>query len=98
VDDTPCLLYFSDPACRAHRQYEALRAVFVEGLAQNAAAARFGFSPGAFRQLVLSFRRTRAAGTPPPFSPRLRLARPGHPPDRRASQTSPTPPTPGPCA
>jgi hypothetical protein len=38
------------------RQYEALRAYFVEGLPSAAAAVRFGYSPGSFRVLVHEFR------------------------------------------
>ena len=48
--------YFLQPSCPAQRQYEALRAVFVDGLSQKDVAARFGYSYGAFRQLVLEFR------------------------------------------
>ena len=40
----------------AAEQYEALRAVFVEGLSQKDAALRFGYTYGALRQLVLEFR------------------------------------------
>jgi predicted DNA-binding protein (UPF0251 family) len=31
-----------------HRQYEALRAFFVDDLSSTEAAARFGYSPGSF--------------------------------------------------
>jgi DNA-directed RNA polymerase specialized sigma24 family protein len=68
MDDTLCQAFFRQPACPAQRQYEALRAVFVGGLPQSDAAARFGYSPDAFRQLVHRFRQGIAAGTAPPFS------------------------------
>jgi transposase len=68
MDDTLCQLFFNQPAGPAQRQYEALRAVFVEGLSQKDAAVRFGYSYDAFRQLVHQFRQDCAAGTPPPFS------------------------------
>jgi hypothetical protein len=68
MDDTLCQLFFNQPACPAQRQYEALRAVFIDGLSQRDAAIRFGYSPDAFRQLVHRFRQDIAAGTPPPFS------------------------------
>src|SRR5215207_7372267 len=42
MDDGPCRLFFTAPSCPAQRQYEALRAVFVEGLSQKEAAERFG--------------------------------------------------------
>jgi hypothetical protein len=47
---------FLDPSSSTHRQYEALRAFFVEGLPSAEAAARFGYSPGSFRILVHQFR------------------------------------------
>jgi hypothetical protein len=47
---------FLDPSNTAHRQYEALRAFFVEGLTSFEAAARFGYSPGSFRILAHQFR------------------------------------------
>lgn len=39
-----------------HRQYEALRAYFVEGLPSAQAARRGGYTPGSFRVLVHQFR------------------------------------------
>jgi hypothetical protein len=69
MDDTPCKLFFEQPACPAQRQYEALRALFLGGLSQKDAAVRFGYDYDAFRQLVHRFRRDRVAGNPPPFSP-----------------------------
>jgi transposase len=68
MDDTRCQDFFNQPAGPAQRQYEALRAVFLEGLAQKDAAVRFGYSYDAFRQFVHQFRQDCAAGTPPPFS------------------------------
>jgi len=47
---------FLEPADSTHRQYEALRAYFVEGLSTAEAAARFGYTPGSFRVLVHRFR------------------------------------------
>jgi hypothetical protein len=47
---------FLQPDNATHRQYEALRAYFVEGLPSKEAAARFGYSPGSFRGLVHRFR------------------------------------------
>ena len=68
MDDTLCQLFFNLPACPAQRQYEALRAVFVDGLSQKDAAQRFGYAYDAFRQLVHQFRHDCAADAPPPFS------------------------------
>ena len=48
---------FLQPRNPTHRQYEALRAYFVDGLTSSEAAARFGYTPGSFRQLCHEFRR-----------------------------------------
>src|SRR5580658_1690213 len=48
--------HFLEPSESNHRQYEALRAYFVEGLRSAEAAARFGYTPGSFRSLVHQFR------------------------------------------
>jgi hypothetical protein len=47
---------FLEPSSPTHRQYEALRAFFVDGLPSAAAATRFGYTPGSFRVLVHQFR------------------------------------------
>ena len=95
TDDTPCRRFFLEPSGPAHRQYEALRAVFVAGLPQKEVAARFGYSYDALRQLLRQFRRGCAAGTPPPFfsgqAPAdRRRRRPPHLP-ARTGRPSPTP-------
>jgi hypothetical protein len=48
--------FFLEPLNPIHRQYEALRAYFVEGLPSAEAAQRFGYTPGAFRVLCHQFR------------------------------------------
>jgi hypothetical protein len=48
---------FLEPATPTHRQYEALRAYFVESLPSHAVATRFGYTPGSFRVLCHAFRR-----------------------------------------
>ncbi len=47
---------FLEPSNSTHRQYEALRAFFVDGLPLAEAATRFGYTPGSFRVLVHQFR------------------------------------------
>jgi len=47
---------FLEPTNSTHRQYEALRAFFVEGLPSKEAARRFGYTEGSFRVLVHEFR------------------------------------------
>jgi hypothetical protein len=78
MDDTTCRRFFLEPCGASQRQYEALRAVFVEGCRQKDVADRFGYDYDAFRQLVRQFRADCAGGQPPPFSS------PRDPADRRA--------------
>jgi len=47
---------FLTPANATHRQYEALRAYFVERLPSAVVAQRFGYTPGSFRVLCHQFR------------------------------------------
>jgi len=47
---------FLEPSNATHRQYEALRAFFVDRLPSAEAAARFGYTPASFRVLVHQFR------------------------------------------
>lgn len=47
---------FLQPRNATHRQYEALRAYFVERVPSAEVAARFGYSPGSFRVLCHRFR------------------------------------------
>ena len=54
---TECRSFFTKPAAASQRQYEALRAYFVEQLASAEAARRFGYTPAAFRMLCYDFRR-----------------------------------------
>ena len=47
---------FLIPRNATHRQYEALRAYYVDGLPSSEAAKRFGYTPGSFRVLCHQFR------------------------------------------
>ena len=47
---------FLTPQNTTHRQYEALRAYFVEQLSAAEVAQRFGYTPGSFHQLAHQFR------------------------------------------
>jgi transposase len=62
---------FLQPANSTHRQYEALRAFFIEKLPSKEAAHRFGYSEGSFRVLVHEFRQnpTRPFFLPPAKGP-----------------------------
>jgi len=54
---TACRRFFADPETPRQRQYEALRAFYLEELPSAEVAHRFGYSPGAFRVLCHAFRR-----------------------------------------
>jgi transposase len=66
--------YFSRPAEPAQRRYEALRAYFVDGLAANEVAERFGYSPANVHQMASDLRAGRAVffrdSKPGPKGPR----------------------------
>jgi hypothetical protein len=63
---------FLEPANPTHRQYEALRAYFVDGVPSAQAAARFGYTPGSFRVLCHALRQNpqREFFLPAPKGPR----------------------------
>jgi transposase len=48
---------FLEPANSTHRQYEALRAYFVDGLSSKETAKRFRYTEGSFRVLVHGFKK-----------------------------------------
>ena len=73
--------FFVEPQSTAQRQYEALRAFFVEDLPSQEVARRFSYSPGAFRVLCCQFRRQpfnffRQRKPGPKTQPRTNAARP----------------------
>src|SRR4051812_41992892 len=64
-----CRQFFLDAdSATYHRQYEALRAIFVDGLPQDDVAGKFGYTHGSMRQLVHQFRTAIRSDSPPPFS------------------------------
>lgn len=70
MDDTAVRRYFTQPSHIFHRQYEALRAVFVEGRSQKEVAEELGFQYHSLRQLVYEFRHSfdaNKAATESPF-------------------------------
>ena len=88
--------FFLEPQQAFHRQYEALRAVFVEGQPLEPVAVRFGYKVSTLQSMVSRFRADRRRGATPPFFARTAADGPaGH---RRAEATplrkslrSPTP-------
>ena len=89
--------FFLEPQQTFHRQYEALRAVFVEGQPLEPVAVRFGYKVSTLQSMVSRFRADRRGGvTPPFFSPTAADGPAGH---RRAEaaplRKSPKSPTSG---
>src|SRR5947209_720732 len=60
LTDDPLARFFLAPESPLQRQYEALRAYFVEKLPSHQVARRFGYSPGSFRVLCHQFRHDHA--------------------------------------
>lgn len=56
LTSSPEARFFLAPEKPRHRQYEALRAYFVEDLPSAEVARRFGYTPGSFRVLCHRFR------------------------------------------
>ena len=79
---TECRNFFARPATPRQRQYEALRAFYVDQLPSAECARRFGYSPGAFRVLCHDFRR----GTLPEFFATTRPGRRDQPKKSRAHE------------
>lgn len=69
MEDAACFDFFSRPTQTYHRQYEALRAVFVDGRSQRDVAQEFGFEYNYFRQLVGQLRATVSTATASDESP-----------------------------
>jgi hypothetical protein len=95
MDDAACQNFFLQPAQTLHRQYEALRAVFVAHQPLLQVARQFGYRYGSLRNLVTDFRAQCQAGQAPPFSPRRAAggpvaAGPTTRPRGRKSQPRPT--------
>jgi hypothetical protein len=77
---TDCRRFFAKPTTARQRQYEALRAFYVDELPSADVARRFGYSAGAFRVLCHAFRR----GTLPAFFAATRPGRHEQPKKSRA--------------
>ncbi len=72
IELTDMTRFFLEPSSPIHRQYEALRAYFVDRLPSAEAARRFGYTPGSFRVLCHEFRQNprRQFFLPPVKSPK----------------------------
>jgi len=67
MDDTGCRGFFLEPVATYHRQYEALRACFIEGRRLQDIAQQFGSRETSWRSMVCRFRAQVHAGAVPPF-------------------------------
>jgi hypothetical protein len=59
--------FFLEPRQTFQRQYEALRAIFVDGEPIDQVADRFGYKSSALRVMASRFRGECRRGEPPPF-------------------------------
>jgi len=73
-----CQQLFLQPRSPKHRQYEALRAFFVEGRPSAEVARAFGYTPASFQVMCHHFRREPEPVffVSPRSGPRMRLGRP----------------------
>src|ERR1700729_3518619 len=56
LTDIQASQFFAAPESALQRQYEAIRAYFVDNLPSTEVAHRFGYTPGSFRVLCHQFR------------------------------------------
>jgi hypothetical protein len=82
MDDTRCRQFFLEPQVTYHRQYEALRAFFVEGRRLKEIAQQFGYQEASLRVMVCRFRKNVKSSDLPPFFFNRRSG------DRRSSRVS----------
>jgi hypothetical protein len=96
MDERHTSRFFLEPKQTFQRQYEALRAVFVEAQPIDQVAARFGYKPSALKSMASRFRAECRRGTTTPFfSPTdaddhsgQAPAKTGHAPNRPKSPTA----------
>jgi hypothetical protein len=96
MDGSHTSRFFLEPKQTFQRQYEALRAVFVEAEPIDRVAIRFGYKPSALRSMASRFRADcRRGATTPFFSPtgaddhdRQAPAKTSHAPNRPKSPTA----------
>ena len=68
MDDQCCEQFFREARQPQHRQFEALRAFFLDRRPLADIARQFGFAHGTLRNLVCQFRARCQVGQVPPFS------------------------------
>jgi DNA-directed RNA polymerase specialized sigma24 family protein len=75
MDDTALQKFFRQPTHIYHRQYEALRAIVIDGRSQKEVADEFGYQAHALRQLMYQFRRSLEADRTSTESPFFKPSR-----------------------
>ena len=94
MEDTAYRDFFTKPSQTYQRQYEALRAIFVDRRKQTDVAEQFGYTYGSLRQMVLHFRRFvddhDESGESPFFEMSLPVAARPTARTKRLSRSSPT--------
>jgi hypothetical protein len=68
MDDRPCTRFFLEPKGAFHRQYEALRAHFLNDEPIAEVAERFGNTVSTLKSMASRFRGNLRRGLTPPFS------------------------------
>ena len=89
MEDTAMRRYFTQPTQTYQRQYEAVRAVIIDGRSQREVAEALGFEYGSIRQLLHAFRRFCEAGSESTESPFFEMLIWVAPPPSRRSQRTP---------
>ncbi len=83
MDGSHTRRYFLEPQQTFQRQYEALRAIFVDDQPVDRVAERFGYKPSALKSMASRLRADRRQGaTPPFFSPMAADDLPGRVPGK----------------
>jgi hypothetical protein len=67
MDGSPTKRFFLEPRQTFQRQYEALRAIFVDDEPLERVAERFGYKPSALRSMASRLRADCRRGVAPPF-------------------------------
>ena len=67
MDGSPTRRFFLEPRQTFQRQYEALRALFVEDEPLGRVAERFGYKPATLRSMASRLRSDCRRGIAPPF-------------------------------
>lgn len=99
MDDVRYRSFFLQPTDSRPRQYEAVRAFFVDRQPMSAIARQFGYRHDTVRRLISHFRRDYDRQRLPPFSssPNVADREPRIPHATRRKPTTPTSPTSAPC-